>query len=154
MSDIVYFEDVAIGDVLHVGPIAIDREEVIAFAGEFDPQPFHLSDEGAARTHFGTLSASGWHTVALFMKMFVAEMQKRPGYQEASLGAIGVDELRWLRPVRPGDRLRGTSEVIEKKVSRSRPEMGVIKSRVTMFNQKDEPVMTMLPITMMRTRPR
>lgn len=88
------------------------------------------------------------------MKMFVAEMQKTPGHQEASLGAIGVDELRWLRPVRPGDRLRGTSEVIEKIASRSRPEMGIIKSRITVFNQQDEPVMTMIPITLFRTRPR
>ena len=87
------------------------------------------------------------------MKMFVAEMQKHPDAQAASLGAIGIDELRWLRPVRPGDTLRGTSEIIEKKASRSRPEMGVIKSRVTLFNQADEPVMTMIPITMVRTRP-
>ena len=154
MSETVYFEDIAVGDTLHVGPITIGRDEIIAFAGEFDPQPFHLSDEAAAKTHFGSLSASGWHTVSLFMKMFVAEIQKRPGYQDSSLGAIGIDELRWLQPVRPGDTLRGTSEVIEKKASRSRPEMGVVKTRVTLFNQKDEPVMTMQPIAMFRTRPR
>ena len=154
MSETVYFEDIAVGDTLHVGPITIGRDEIITFAGEFDPQPFHLSDEAAAKTHFGSLSASGWHTVSLFMKMFVAEIQKRPGYQDSSLGAIGIDELRWLQPVRPGDTLRGTSEVIEKKASRSRPEMGVVKTRVTLFNQKDEPVMTMQPIAMFRTRPR
>ena len=154
MSETIYFEDIAVGDTLHVGPITIGRDEIIAFAGEFDPQPFHLSDEAAAKTHFGSLSASGWHTVSLFMKMFVAEIQKRPGYQDSSLGAIGIDELRWLQPVRPGDTLRGTSEVIEKKASRSRPEMGVVKTRVTLFNQKDEPVMTMQPIAMFRTRPR
>jgi acyl dehydratase len=87
------------------------------------------------------------------MKMFVAEMQKVQGRQEASLGAIGVDELRWLRPVRPGDTLRGMSEVIETKASRSRPEMGVVRTRVTMINQNDEPVMTMKPIALFRTRP-
>ena len=153
MSQTVYFEDVAIGRVQEFGPLTISREEIIAFASEYDAQPFHLSDEGAANTHFGSLSASGWQTTALFMKMFVAEMQKSPAQQEASLGAMGIDELRWLRPVRPGDTLRGQSEIIEKKASRSRPEMGIIKSRITLFNQRDEPVMTMMPITMCRTRP-
>lgn len=153
MSETVYFEDVAIGDAISFGPLTISREEIVAFAGEFDAQPFHLSDEAAADTHFGSLSASGWHTTALFMKMFVAEMQKNAGRQEASLGAIGVDELRWLRPVRPGDTLHGQSEVIEKKASRSRPEMGIVRSRVTVLNQRDEPVLTMMPIAMFRTRP-
>ena len=153
MSDIVYFEDWTVGDVMDFGPLTVSREEIIAFAAEYDAQPFHLSDEEAAATHFGSLSASGWHSAALFMKMFVTEMQKAPGRQEASLGAIGVDELRWLRPVRPGDTLRGTSEVIETKASRSRPEIGVVRTRVTMFNQRDEPVMTMMPIAMLRTRP-
>lgn len=153
MTDIVYFEDVTVGDVIDFGPLTVSREEIIAFASEYDPQPFHLSDEAAGATHFGSLSASGWQSTALFMKMFVAEMQKVPGRQEASLGAIGIDELRWLRPVRPGDTLRGTSEVIDTKASRSRAEMGVVRSRVTMFNQNDEAVMTMIPIVMFRTRP-
>ena len=96
----VYFEDIAVGDSIAFGPRTVSREETIAFAAEFDAQPFHLSDEAAAATHFGTLSASGWHTTALFMKMFVTEMQRDPGRQAASLGAMGVDELRWLRPAR------------------------------------------------------
>ena len=96
-QDLHYFEDLEIGDSFEFGPLTISREEVIAFASEFDPQPFHLSDEAAAQTHFGTLSASGWHTTALFMKMFVADMQANPARQAASLGAMGVDELRWLR---------------------------------------------------------
>ncbi|HEX7876547.1 MAG TPA: MaoC family dehydratase [Sphingobium sp.] len=153
MSEIVYFEDIAIGDTVGFGPLTVSREEMVAFASEYDAQPFHLSDEAAAATHFGSLSASGWHTTALFMKMFVAEMQRIPGRQEASLGAIGIDELRWLQPVRPGDTLRGTSEVLEKKASRSRPEMGVVKTRITLLNQEDEPVMTMMPIILYRTRP-
>ena len=153
MSETVFFEDVAVGDTIHFGPLTVSREEVIAFAAEYDPQPFHLSDEEAAATHFGSLSASGWQSTALFMKMLVAEMKKVPGRQEASLGAIGVDELRWLRPVRPGDTLRGTSEVIETKASSSRPEMGMVRSQVTMVNQHDEPVMTMKPIAIFRTRP-
>ncbi|WP_176591024.1 MaoC family dehydratase [Sphingobium sp. EM0848] len=153
MNEIVYFEDVQLGDRSEFGPLNISREEVIAFASEFDPQPFHLSDEAAAQTHFGSLSASGWHTTALSMKMMVAAWQKQPGVQAASLGAMGVDELRWLQPVRPGDTLRGTSEVIEKKASRSRPEMGIVRSRVTLFNQRDEPVLKMIPIAIFRTRP-
>ena len=152
MSEIVYFEDVEVGSKLEFGSITVTRDEIIAFASEFDAQPFHLSDEAAAETHFGSLSASGCHTTALFMKMFVAKMQAG-GHQDASLGAMGIDELRWLRPVRPGDTLRGASEVVEKKASRSRPEMGIIKSKVTIFNQHDEPVMTLMPITMFRTRP-
>ena len=152
MSEIVYFEDVEVGSKLEFGSITVGRDEIIAFAAEFDAQPFHLSDEAAAETHFGSLSASGWHTTALFMKMFVAKMQAG-GHQDASLGAMGIDELRWLQPVRPGDTLRGASEVVEKKASRSRPEMGIIKSKVTIFNQHNEPVMTLMPITMFRTRP-
>lgn len=152
-DDILYFEDIEVGDSFEFGPLSISRDETVAFAAEFDPQPFHLSDDAAARTHFGTISASGWHTTALFMKMFVAEMQKHPGRQAASLGAMGVDELRWLRPVRPGDTLRGRTEVIDKKVSQSRPEMGIVRNHVTIFNQDDKPVMTMIPIAMWRTRP-
>ncbi|MBH1991248.1 MAG: MaoC family dehydratase [Sphingomonadaceae bacterium] len=153
MDDIVYFEDMPIGESFDFGPLTVSREETIAFASEFDPQPFHLSDEAAATTHFGTLSASGWHTTALFMKMFVTEFQKHPGRQAASLGALGVDELRWLRPVRPGDTLRGTSVVVDKKISASRPDMGIVRNKVTIFNQKDQPVLSMIPIAMMRTRP-
>ncbi|MEA3388696.1 MaoC family dehydratase [Sphingobium sp. CCH11-B1] len=152
-DDIVYFEDIAVGDRFDFGPLTVSREEVIRFAAEFDAQPFHLSDEAAAQTHFGTLAASGWHSTALFMKMFVTAMQKEPGRQAASLGAIGVDELRWLRPVRPGDTLRGTNEVIGKKASASRPEMGIVRNQVTIYNQSDKPVLTMIPIVMWRTRP-
>lgn len=148
-----WFEDVAVGDRMDFGPLTISRDEIVAFAREYDFQPFHLSDEAAAQTHFGSLSASGWHTTALFMKMMLTELQKRPGLQESSLGAMGIDELRWLRPVRPGDTLRGVSEVIATKSSRSRPEMGVVTSLVTLFNQHDEPVLTMKPITLIRTRP-
>jgi len=153
MTEIVYFEDIVVGDRQDFGPLTISREEIIAFASEYDAQPFHLSDEAAAATHFGSLLASGWHTTALFMKMFVAELQKNPGQQEASVGGMGVDELRWLQPVRPGDTLRGTSEVVEKKASKSRPEMGIVKSRITVLNQRDEPVMTMMPLILFRTRP-
>ena len=152
MSEIVYFEDVKLGDRNEFGPVTISREEIIAFAREFDPQPFHLSDEAAAATHFGSLASSGWHTTALSMKMMVAMWQRNPGVQAASLGALGVDELRWLQPVRPGDTLRGVSEVIDLKASRSRPEMGIVKTHITLFNQRDEPVLSMKPIALFRTR--
>ncbi|MET0371342.1 MAG: MaoC/PaaZ C-terminal domain-containing protein, partial [Sphingobium sp.] len=89
MAEAIYFEDVVVGDSISFGPLTVTREETVAFAAAFDPQPFHLSDEGAASTHFGSLSASGWHTTAMFMKMFVAEMQRQPEYQAASLGAMG-----------------------------------------------------------------
>jgi len=152
MSEAIYFEDIKLGDSISFGPLTVDRDEVIEFAGKYDFQPFHLSDEAAAETHFGSIIASGWHTLALYMKMFLTEMQKH-GWQEASLGGIGIDELRWLRPVRPGDTLRGTAEIIETSASRSRPEMGIVKSKVMLFNQRNEPVLTMIPITMARTRP-
>lgn len=151
MSQPIYFEDIKPGDVTNFGPLTVERDEMIEFARKYDFQPFHLSDEAAARTHFGGLVASGWQTVAFYMKMLLIEAE-RQGWQDASLGGIGIDELRWIRPVRPGDSLRGTAEVIETRPSRKRPEMGIVKSRVTMFNQRDEPVLTMIPITMMRTR--
>ncbi|MFB9049289.1 MaoC family dehydratase [Sphingobium indicum] len=153
MSEVIYFEDMAVGNGIEFGPLTISREEIIAFAREFDPQPFHLSDEGAAATHFGTLSSSGWHTTALSMKMMLAAWETKPGPRPAALGAIGVDELRWLNPVHAGDTLRGTSKVIEKKASRSRPEMGIVKSQVIMWNQHNEKVLSMVPIVMFRTRP-
>jgi acyl dehydratase len=153
MAEVEYFEDIVVGATADFGPITVTREEVIAFAGAYDPQPFHLSDEAAAATHFGSLSASGWHTTALFMKMFVEHMQRHGARQQASLGALGVDNLRWLKPVRPGDTLRGTTKVTGKIPSQSRPERGVVRSQVTVYNQHDEPVLTMEPIAMVRTRP-
>ncbi|WP_336963249.1 MaoC family dehydratase [Sphingobium aquiterrae] len=151
---VAYFEDIAIGQKEPFGPYEVNRDEVIAFASAYDPQPFHLDDEAAAQTHFGRVAASGWHTTAMFMSMFVKTMQEQGERQKASLGALGVDELRWLRPVYPGDTLSGEIEVIEKTPSRSRPEMGVIKSRVTVHNQHGEPVLSMQPLTMVRTRPK
>ncbi|RVT41151.1 MaoC family dehydratase [Sphingobium algorifonticola] len=148
-----YFEDIEIGEVERFGHYVVERQEVIDFASKYDPQPFHLSDEAAAKTHFGKIAASGWHTAGMFMAMFVAHIQKNPERQAASLGALGVDELRWHRPCHPGDILRCEAEVIEKSVSQSRPEMGIIKSRITVFNQDNKRMMTLMPIAMWRTRP-
>ena len=113
----VFLEDVTVGDKASFGNCHVDRDEVIAFAERFDPQPFHLSDEAAAATHFGRLSASGWHTASMTMAMIVA-YYRETGFQ--SLGSPGVDELRWLKPVYPGDTLRCETEVLETRTSASR----------------------------------
>ena len=145
-----YFEDIEVGSKQRFGSYAVTREEVIAFAEKFDPQPFHLSDEAAAQTHFKRLAASGWHTCAMSMAMFVEEMKANP---QASLGAAGVDELRWLKPVYPGDVLRCETEVLEVTPSRSRPEMGSVRSRMTTFNQDDVAVLSFISLGLVRTRP-
>ena len=144
-----YFEDIVVGSTARFGDYAVTREEVIAFAKKYDPQPFHLSDEAAAATHFGQLSASGWHTCAMMMAMLVAHLKAN---RQASLGSPGIDELRWLIPVRPGDRLRCETQVIETRRSASRPEMGIVKSRMTVFNQQDVAVMTLVSNGLIATR--
>ena len=144
-----YFEDIPIGQKHAFGSYQVTREEVLAFAGKYDPQSFHLDDDAAAKTHFGRLSASGWHTCAMTMAMMVESMKAR---QQAGLGSPGVDELRWLKPVYPGDTLRCETEVFEKRRSASRPEMGIFKSRAKVFNQHDEPVLAMTSIGMVEVR--
>ena len=145
-----YFEDIPVGMRQSFGRYEVTREEVTAFAAKYDPQPFHLSDEAAAQTHFGRLSASGWHTCAMVMAMIVANLKENA---QAGLGSPGVDELRWLKPVYPGDVLRCESEVLEKRRSASRPEMGIFKSRMTVFNQDDVAVLSMISNGLIRTRP-
>ena len=144
-----YFEDVAVGVVEGFGNKQVTREEVVDFAGKYDPQPFHLDDAAAAQTYFGRLSASGWHTAAMAMRMMVDHMSANA---RASLGSPGLDELRWLKPVYPGDTLRCEMEVVEKRRSRSRPEMGILDTKLTVFNQKDECVMTMRSAGLIRVR--
>ncbi|HWJ68917.1 MAG TPA: MaoC family dehydratase [Sphingobium sp.] len=148
-----YWEDLEIGFTDSFGPIPVDREELLTFARRYDPQPFHLSDEAAAQTHFGQLAASGWQTCALMMGAMVERWQQVPGWQEQSLGAMGIDELRWRHPVFPGDVLRGTNELIEKIASRSRPQMGIIKWRTKLFNQDEKEVLSLISIVMQKRRP-
>lgn len=145
-----YFEDIAIGATARFGAYEVTREEVMDFARKYDPQPFHLDDEAAAKTHFERLSASGWHTCAMVMSMVVANLATN---RQAGLGSPGIDELRWLKPVYPGDTLNCETEVLEKRVSASRPEMGLFKSRMTVRNQHDVAVMTMVSNGMIATRP-
>ncbi|MGN6820398.1 MAG: MaoC family dehydratase [Sphingomonas sp.] len=149
-DDLKYFEDLVVGTKASFGRYDVTREEVIEFASKYDPQPFHLSDEAAAQTYFGRLSASGWHTAAMAMRMAVENMRDQ---RSASLGSPGIDELRWLKPVYPGDTLRCETELLDKRVSKSRPEMGITKGRTTVFNQRDEAVMTFVANGLIRTRP-
>src|SRR3546814_2579386 len=121
---------------------------MIDFASKYDPQPFHLDDAAAAATYFGRLSASGWHTAAMAMRMIVDDMK---AHEQAGLGSPGIDELRWLKPVYPGDTLRCESEVLSKRRSASRPEMGLFESELTVLNQHDERVMTMRSTGLIRS---
>ena len=146
-----YFEDIEVGSRQSFGRYEVTRAEVVAFAERYDPQPFHLSDEAAAATHFGRLSASGWHTCAMTMAMVVENLKKN---RQAGLGSPGIDELRWLTPVYPGDTLRCESEVLDKRRSASRPEMGIFKSRMTVFNQHGVAVMMFVSNGMVATRER
>jgi acyl dehydratase len=145
----IFYEDLAIGTTRNFGAYEVTREEVMEFASKYDPQPFHLDDEAAAQTHFGRLSASGWHTCSMTMRMMVDNMMNE---KSAGLGSPGVDQLRWKKPVYPGDTLRCETEVIEKRRSASRPEMGIFKSRIRTFNQSDEIVLEMVSNALIRTR--
>ena len=149
-DDLQYFEDIQVGARSSFGRYEVTRDEVLEFARKYDPQPFHLSDEAAAATHFGRLSASGWHTCAMTMAMVVENLKNQ---RQAGLGSPGIDELKWLKPVYPGDTLRCETEILEKRVSASRPEMGLFKSRMVVLNQDDVPVMTFVSNGMVRTRP-
>lgn len=144
-----YFEDMAAGRTRRFGSYCVTREEVLEFARKYDPQPFHLSDEAAAETHFGRIAASGWHTCSMTMAMLVEHMATEPA---ASLGAIGIDKLRWLKPVYPGDTLSCETEILDTARSRSKPHMGRIEMRTTTFNQHGEPVLDMTSLTLIRTR--
>ena len=146
----IYFEDIEVGAVNRFGNYAVTREEVIEFAQKYDPQPFHLSDEAAAQTHFGRLSASGWHTCAMMMSMLVANMKD---HQQAGLGSPGQEQLKWLTPVYPGDTLSVETEVLDKRVSASRPEMGLYRSRIIVRNQHGVAVMETIATGLIRTRP-
>lgn len=145
-----YLEDLSVGMKASFGAYEVTREEVLEFARKYDPQPFHLSDEAAARTHFGRLAASGWHTAAMTMAMLVEHLGVDP---QAGLGSPGVDELRWLKPVYPGDTLSVVTEIVEVTPSRSKPELGSFKSNVTVSNQDNVAVMRFTSIVLMLRRP-
>ena len=146
----IHFEDLEVGAETYFGSYEVTRDEVLEFARKYDPQPFHLSDEAAAKTYFGRLAASGWHTCAMTMAVLVRHMAQAP---QAGLGSPGVDELRWLKPVYPGDTLHVRGEVLEKTPSRSKPDIGSFRTRTTVTNQHDEPVLRFTSIVLIRRRP-
>jgi acyl dehydratase len=145
-----FFEDFQVGQTFRSATTTVTPEGIKSFAAEFDPQPFHLDEDQARSSFFGGLAASGWHTAAMVMRMIV-ESDLRPA--GGTIGA-GVEELRWPRPVRPGDVLHVEGEVLDVRASRSRPELGIVKIRATALNQAGEPVQISTPILMVRRRPR
>ena len=146
----IYFEDLEIGAETDFGTYAVTREEVLEFARKYDPQPFHLSDEAAAKTHFGRLAASGWHTAAMTMAVIARKVVEN---EQAGLGSPGIDELRWLKPVYPGDTLHVRGRIIDKTPSRSRPDMGSFRTETTVTNQDEVAVMRFTSIVLIRRRP-
>ena len=146
-----YLEEYRVGHIERFGSYEVTREEVIEFASRYDPQPFHLDDEAAsANPIFGRVAASGWHTAAMTMRMLVDHNKDN---EVTTAGSPGIDELRWLRPVYPGDTLRAESEVLDVRPLKSRAGLGAVKSRTTVFNQHGETVMTQLAAVFIPMRP-
>jgi acyl dehydratase len=143
-----YFEDVHVGDTTRFGRYEVTREEILEYARQFDPQPFHLDEEAARASMFGGLVASGWHTGAMFIRMVCDSMIP----QAATSGALGFDDLKWLKPVRPGDVLTVESTVREKVESR-RPDRGIVKIESRIFNQRGEAVMSLVSLVIYLRRP-
>lgn len=143
-----YWEDFAVGSVKEFGAMPVDRDGVVEFASRFDPQPFHTDEAAARESLFGGLCASGWHTCSMAMRMMCDEYL----LESASLGSPGIDELRWLRPVFPGDTLRMRVEVLAARPMASRPGVGLVQSRWTLLNQQGDPVLTMQGWNMFRRR--
>ena len=146
----IYFEDLQIGVEREFGHYDVTREEVLEFARKYDPQPFHLSDEAAAKTHFGRLAASGWHTTAMTMAVIVRYHKEHP---QAGLGSPGIDELRWLKPVYPGDRLTVRGTILDKTPSRSKPDLGSFRAQNSVINQDGIEVLRFISIVLIRRRP-
>jgi acyl dehydratase len=144
-----WFDDIKEGQVAEFGDYLMTQEEIIEFAGKYDPQPFHTDPEAAKSSVFGGLIASGWHTAAAMMRMLVDNSVSK----ESALGSPGIDELRWLKPVRPGDRLRLRVTVVKAVPSRSKPDRGTVHNLTEVFNQAGEVVMTVKGMGMFRRRP-
>ncbi|MBV8904729.1 MAG: MaoC family dehydratase [Acidobacteriia bacterium] len=143
-----YFEDYVPGRIYEFGTIPVSEAEIVDFAQQFDPQYFHTDPEKAKASRFGGLVASGWHTTALVMRLFVDQFLSHV----ASLASPGVDEIRWPNPVRPGDNLRLRVTILEARPSRTKPDRGVVRNRIEAFNQRDEPVLSMIGISIIGRR--
>lgn len=151
MSDrpTIYWEDFPVGLTIETDGLTLSREDIVAFARQFDPQPFHVDEEAARRSAYGGLIASGWHTAAVAMRLYYDAVLSRA----ASHGSPGVEKLSWLRPVRPGDTLRARVVVTEARPSRSRPGMGLVRSAWRVLDQRGETVMEMEGWGMFGRRP-
>ena len=143
-----HFEDYPVGAVFDLGSFSLSEDEMLGFARRYDPQTMHTDPASAAQGPFGGLIASGWHTVAALMPLIVHNFLPHGG-----LVSPGIDELRWLLPVRPDETLRAQGTVTEARRSRSRPDRGLVRSFVEVLNEAGEPVMTMRPMTFIRCRP-
>jgi acyl dehydratase len=144
-----YWEDFRQGDVTELGPLEVTREEILDFARRYDPQPFHVDEAAADAGPFGGLAASGWHTAAMFMRLFVDGILNG----SASMGSPGVEELRWTAPVRPGDSLSARVRVVETYPSERRPDRGTVITESAVLNQVGAVVMTMRARGFFRRRP-
>ncbi len=144
-----YLEDFTPGQVIELGSKTVSEEEILTFAREFDPQPFHVDPERARDSIYGGIIASGWHTIAIFMRLAVDGLFN----DTVSMGSPGVNEVRWLRPVRPGDTLRARLTMVELTPSRSRPDRGTMRSLAEVFNGQDERVLSMDVLGIVGRRP-
>lgn len=143
-----YWEDMAVGTVLDLGTVTPTREAIIDFARQFDPQPFHLDDAAAQASVFGALCASGWHTCSMAMRLMVDNFLR----EAASLGSPGLENVKWLKPVFPGDTLRLKHRVVESRPMTKRPDVGLVRTVWEMFNQRGEQVLHMEGYGMFRRR--
>jgi acyl dehydratase len=144
-----WFEDYVVGAIHELGSIQVEAGEVQGFARQFDPQPFHTDPQAASASHFGGLIASGWHTAALMMRLFALNYLS----PQSSLGSPGIEELRWPRPVRPGDVLAVRVTITDARISQSRPDRGIIRSLIEVFNQNGELVMSANPANLILRKP-
>jgi acyl dehydratase len=143
-----YLEDITIGDRMEFGRYEVTEQEIIEFASKYDPQKIHTDPAFAAQSDMGGLIASGWHTSAMFMRMMVDEIMG----QDTGMVSPGVDDLKWMRPVRPGDVLRVRGEIVAARPSRSKPDRGIVQTRYEVLNQNDDVVMSVKTNSFIRRR--
>jgi acyl dehydratase len=147
---VAYFEDFHVGQVIELGSRAVGEAEIVAFAREYDPQYFHTDPAAAGRSIWGGLVASGWHTASMYMRLLVDGHLK----QVESIASPGVDEIRWLKPVRPGDTLHVEMKVVEVRPSQSKPDRGIMRASYRYINQAGEAVLTFTSMHLLRRRPK
>ena len=148
MGELLYYEDFGEGQEIALGPYAVTAEEIVAYAREFDPQPFHLDAEAAEASLLGGLAASGWHSCAMLMRMMADAYLGHA----AGLGSSGLDEVKWLKPVYAGETLTGKMTVLARRVSATRPELGILKCRWELFNEKGEKKLEQTGVNFIRVR--